>query len=400
MQAKIKVNKAVRLIGISVFALGLTALAFRLVAPGEEGATISGISNGAMAVPVEVDSIRIMDIEHRRTFSGALESREVFVVAPRISGHLAQLHVDISDRIHRDQIIAELDSGEYQQAVLQAEANLAVAMAGMHEARNALEISDRDVQRLQTLLERGVESASRMDIALSERLRRQAAVVVSEADVMRAEAALESARIRLGYTQIRATWNGGSETRVVGQRFASSGDTVGANSPLVSVVEMNPLKATIFVSERDYGSLAEGQTVTLSTDAFPGEVFTAMVERIAPVFQADSRQARVELRVDNPNERLKPGMFVRADVVIETAVDALVVPAQAITRRNDETGVFLVRECDMTVSWQPVLLGIRDRDLVQIIGEPLAGMVVTLGQQMLREGTPVIVPATLIQTGT
>jgi RND family efflux transporter MFP subunit len=111
---------------------------------------------------------------------------------------------------------------------------------------------------------------------------------------------------------------------VVAERFVEEGDTVSANSPLLSVVELDPLQAVIHATERDYGRLTRGQDALLSTDAWPGEIFPARIERVAPVFQENTRQARVELRVENADHRLKPGMFIRATVVLERAADALV----------------------------------------------------------------------------
>ena len=151
----------------------------------------------------------------------------------------------------------------------------------------------------------------------SDQLAKQAAVKVAEAQVTRAEAAVSTARIRLGYTQVVAAWSGGDDERVVGQRLVEEGDTVAANTPLFSIVELDPITAVIFLTGRDYGRLKPGQLVTLTTDAYPQREFGGAVTRVAPVFQEASRQARAELTVANPQQLLKPGMFVRAAAVLE-----------------------------------------------------------------------------------
>jgi RND family efflux transporter MFP subunit len=179
----------------------------------------------------------------------------------------------------------------------------------------------------------------------------------------------------------------------VAERFVEEGETVAANEPLFRIVELDPITAVVHVTERDYAGLRDGQTATLRTDAYPARTFDGRIERIAPVFRETTRQARVELRIDNPDLRLKPGMFVRASVVLDEVADATVVPASALTTRDGREGLFVVAEDGATVDWRPVQAGIRDDQRVQVLdAADLAGrQVVTLGQQLLDDGSPVSV---------
>src|SRR5690606_32467707 len=128
--------------------------------------------------------------------------------------------------------------------------------------------AQRELDRVRTLNERGIASDSQLDTVQADYLSKQAAVQVAKAHVTRAEAALQSARIRLGYTVIAADWEGGDDQRVVAQRLVEEGDTVAANTPLLSVVELDPIDAVIFATEREYTLLSPGQRVTLTTDAY------------------------------------------------------------------------------------------------------------------------------------
>ena len=143
----------------------------------------------------------------------------------------------------------------------------------------------------------------------------------------------------------------------------------------------------------DYAMLHPGQKIVLTTDAFPGEQFQGQVERIAPVFKQATRQARVELKIDNPGQRLKPGMFIRAVVVLDRKLDATIVPQQALIRRDDVTGLFLVSDDGRSVSWHEVVVGIRNGERVQVTGDGLSGRVVILGQQLLNDGAAITIPA-------
>jgi RND family efflux transporter MFP subunit len=178
---------------------------------------------------------------------------------------------------------------------------------------------------------------------------------------------------------------------VVAERYVDEGQTVAANAPLLRIVEMNPITAVFFVTERDYALLGPGQVVTLRTDAHPGAVFEGRIARIAPVFQASTRQARVEVDVDNSGLRLKPGMFVRASVVLDRVEDAIIVPEQALVRRDGRDGVFVLEKDGQSVTWRMVEVGVREDKRVQVTGEGLDTRVVTLGQQLLEDNSAVTV---------
>ena len=117
--------------------------------------------------------------------------------------------------------------------------------------------------------------------------------------------------------------------------------------------------------------------------------FGGRIIRIAPIFRKSTRQARTEITIDNPRLRLKPGMFIRATVEITRVPDATIVPEQALTRRNDNDGVFVVSANGRSAIWREVTIGIQENGRVQVSGEGLSGQVVTLGQQLLDDGSPI-----------
>jgi RND family efflux transporter MFP subunit len=259
---------------------------------------------------------------------------------------------------------------------------LAVTLANLAQSKNAVEISRRENQRIVTLRERGIASESESDIAEANLMEKEAQVKVAEAQVNRATAALESTRIRYEYTRVAADWSEGDSARMVAERFVNEGDTVSANVPLLLIVQLDPIVAVISVTERDYGRLRPRQEARFTTDAFPGEVFRGRIQRIAPVFRESSRQARIELSLANPEGRLKPGMFIRATITLDH-VD------KAITRRSGVEGVFMIGESGQSVRWVPVEIGIRSGGWVELKSPSLSGSVVTLGQHLIDDGSPI-----------
>lgn len=376
-----------------VLALAVLALLAWLIGQrlSESDPSTGARVEGERAIPVEVAAVDRGPIELRRTFTGTLDAHAEFVVGPKIDGRIEDITVDLADTVTRGQVVARLDNAEFVQEVAQAEADLAVAQANLAEARSQLTIAERELQRLDKLRERGVSSESQLDLARADQLAREAHVEVTRAQVNRARAALAMAQIRLGYTEVAADWSGGSEQRQVAERYLDEGETVSANAALLRIVELDPLTAVFHVTERDYALLAVGQRAELRTDAFPGEIFVGEIARIAPVFQANTRQARVEVRVDNPDRRLKPGMFARISMVLDRVEQATIVPVQALVKRNGLNGVFRVTQDGGAVAWQPVEVGIEQDQRVQITGGEVNGRVVVLGQQLLKDGSAIAI---------
>jgi len=379
---------------LMVFIFGAMAgLSWLIYGQYQERAATGKSGRAFRPVPVEVAQILRGPIALQRTFSGELEALAEFVVAPKVSGRVQNVIVNIADTVKRGQVVAELDDDEYVQAVAQAQADLEVAKAKLSEAESALDIANREFRRTESLLKRGIASDSEFDVVSQDQMAKQAQLKVAAAQVSKAESSLETANIRLGYTKVTAGWTGGNELRVVAERYVDGGQTVAANAPLLLIVELDPIVGVVFVTEQDYARLKPGQRLWLKTDAYPDEQYAGRIERIAPVFRKSTRQARIEMTIDNPQHRLKPGMFIRATVVLAQVPEAIIVPEQALTIRDDRSGVFLVSEDGKSVVWREVKVGIRQGGVMQVEGEGLSGRVVILGQQMVKHGSAITIPA-------
>ena len=381
--------KVFKLIAVLLLVALVAAVAWRLNEVAGKSDSSKGKRSSDKPVPVEVADITRQSVQLIRRFTGTLKANAEFIVAPKIAGRLQLVHVDLADRITRGMVVAEIDQAELKQQVAQAEAELLVAKANHSEAQQLLVIAERELKRIEKLRKTGVSSAAQIDTASAEQLAKAALVNVTRAKITKAEAELEAARIQLQETTIKADWRGGSDERLVAERYVDEGETVSANTALLKIVELDPLIAVFAVTEADYANLSQGQSVQLSTDAFVGETFAGKITRISPVFSEDTRQARVEVTIDNARLKLKPGMFVRLEVVIRQANDAIVIPERALYKRDEKQGVFLLMADAGEVQWQPVTAGISQNGLVQVVQPVIEGKVVTLGQQMLKPGSKV-----------
>jgi RND family efflux transporter MFP subunit len=340
-------------------------------------------------VPVEVARVMHGPLSFSRTFSGTIDPRAQFAVAPKVGGRIQRILVDVSDPVIRGQVVVQMENAEFEQDVIEAEARLAVAEANRDEAVSRFAIARRQLDRAKELSNRGIASDSAYDSAQDQFLTGQSAVKVAGANLSREEALLRAARIRLAYTQVKADWKLGDSERTVAERFVEEGNTVAANTPILSIVEIDPVVAVIQITEKDYPLISLGQEAKVQADGFPGKSFIGTVTRISPIFNEASRQAEIELQVDNADHLLKPGMYVRCTLELVHVEDAVSVAETAITRRSNRTGVFRVIEDSLTVAWIEVKQGFTSGNHVQLLNTDLTGRVVTMGQQFIEDGSKI-----------
>jgi RND family efflux transporter MFP subunit len=366
------------------------ALTGAALGPGQRGATVA-----VEVSPIVQGSIRDLGI-----FSGTLIPKSQFVVAPKVSGKLKKLYVGIGDRLKNGQLVAQIEDEEYQQQVIQAEADLNVAKANLEEARSAVELARKEMERSESLHQKGILSNAQMDSVRAQFMTQESKLKVAEAQVSNREAALKSARVRLSYTRISATWQSGSDVRYVGERFLDEGALLSPNSQILSVLELQPITAVIFATDKEYFRIQPGQDVAVSSTAFPDRIYSGRVTRVAPMLKETSRQARVEIDIKNEGLSLKPGMFVNAAIEFARRDKARLVPFSSLVQRGTHQGVFIVDLNHKTAVFKPVKVGIIEGENAEIL-EPadISGYAVVLGQHLLQDGMTVILPERITGPG-
>jgi RND family efflux transporter MFP subunit len=352
----------------------------------------TGPSRSAVAVAIETRPIRKDAIRDIGIFTGSLLPKSQFIVAPKVAGWLKKLLVNIGDTVQQNHVIAILDDEEFTQQVQQVRAELQVAKANAENCTSDLDIAKREYERSKALREKQIASASELDESEAAFNACQTRLKVSLAQVAQKEAALKAADVRLSYTKVQAFWEDGDEPRVVGERFMDEGALLQVNEPIVSILENNPLTAVVYVIERDYQKIKVAQQSIVTTDAYPDKTFTGSVVRIAPLLKESSRQARVEIEVPNPEQLLKPGMFVRAKIEFARHDNAMLIPFAALVRRENKEGIFIAETSNLKARFVPVTTGIINGELVEVIEPEISGLVVTLGNHLLEDGSDIILP--------
>jgi RND family efflux transporter MFP subunit len=180
-----------------------------------------------------------------------------------------------------------------------------------------------------------------------------------------------------------------SETRYIGKKYLDAGQMLKANDAILSIIDIRRMKAMVNVIEKDYPMIRTGQAAAVSTDAYPGKVFSGRVRKITKVLDEYTRQGEVEIEIDNSQLLLRPGMFVKVSIEFETIKDAQIVPRSAVVNFNDTAGVFMQSADRKTVKFIPAEIGLADGDKVQIVSPRLIRPVVTLGSHLLYNGVAI-----------
>ena len=345
--------------------------------------------NRRSVVAVETARIKKADLGDRVVFTGTVKAEERYDATPKISGIIRQVSFNVGDIVRQGDVLAMLDDDEHVLEVEQTEASLMVARANAKDAESQLEIARRDFERSENLRREMVISAQEFDRADATLKAQEAKYETAVAQVRLAEAQRNTAKVKLGYTRVTADWTEGPAHRVIGQRFMDAGGLVNTSTPILSVLDISTVRAVISVSEKEYPKIALNDQVSVTTDAFPGRRFIGRVSRIPQELDVMTRDAEIEVAVNNPDLALKPGMFVRADIEFQRREGATAAPLEAVVRRDDGSrGVYLVNEGRDQVSFQPVTEGIVDGSWVELVdgGGLLDREVVVLGQHLLKDG--------------
>jgi RND family efflux transporter MFP subunit len=371
---------------IIIAALGYLAYQ-RISVPSAAGGRHSTAAVAVETQPVKKDALKDIGV-----FTGSLLPKSKFEVAPKVSGWLKQILVNIGDTVSQNQVIAVLDDEEFTRQVEQAGAELRVAQANVENCTNDLEQAKRDYERAKTLREKQIASDSELEASEAALKASQSQLTVSQAQAAQKEAAYKTAELRLSYTKVSVFWEDKVQTRIVGERFVDEGTLLQANQPIVTILDNSTLIAVVYAVEKDYPKIKIGQKAIINTDAYPETTFSGYIVRIAPILQESSRQARVEIETPNTNQLLKPGMFVRANIEFANKDNATIVPLASIVKRNEKQGVFIADQKNRKAHFIPITTGIINGELVEILEPEITGLVVTIGNHLLEDGSDIILP--------
>jgi membrane fusion protein (multidrug efflux system) len=178
---------------------------------------------------------------------------------------------------------------------------------------------------------------------------------------------------------------------LVARRHVSEGEFVAPGQTLFDLVALDPIEVEFHVPERDSGLVATGASVDVRVAPFPDEIFRATVSVVSPVIDAATRTLRVKASLDNPEGRLRPGLFARADLGVAVREGVAMIPEEAVLQRADGAVAFRLVDDDR-VERRSLELGVIREGMVEVrSGLDVGDVVVVRGQSELMHGSVVSV---------
>ncbi|MBW8874095.1 MAG: efflux RND transporter periplasmic adaptor subunit [Acidobacteria bacterium] len=332
-----------------------SALSVLLAGCGGDPAAAARKSAKAAAAGGEAREVRVARAEEARLartvdVSGTLAADQQATLGLKVAGRLEKIFVDIGTPVRRGQAIARLVPTDFelrvqqaQTALVQARVRLSLPPEGpdaavppdqtavVRQAAATLKQAQATRDRMQRLFEQQLIPRSDLDAA-------EASLGVADG---RYQEAVEEARTRQAILGQRRSELGLAQQQLadsvltapfdgtIRERLANAGDYVAVGTPIAVLVQVHPLRLRLAVPEREAAGVKVGQRVDLTVEGEPGR-HEGRVARISPSISEDNRTLMVEAEVPNADGRLRPGSFARAEIVVQAADQAVLVPASSI----------------------------------------------------------------------
>ncbi len=385
-------------------ALGFAALA--LVSAGVAGCQGSAYSEPGASGPtaaeapprVQVTAAQLQPWPRSVSVQGSLLGDERAVIGAKVAGRVKKVLVDMGTQVRQDDVLAILETEEFDLRVQEAQAQLEQALAKLglkpHESEAKLDrtrvptVVQQEALRNQARANLTRAKSLETMIAQEEFEERQAELDVAEARYGSAlndveeqvatvgirRAALALAKQNRVDAEARAPFAG-----IVEHRQVAPGVYVQVGQPIVSLVRTDPLRFRAGVPERQAIHLRPRQKAEIRVEG-QAEMLRGEVSRISPALEMSNRALTVEIDLPNPESRLRVGLFAEAAIVVELDARTLTIPATAVGEFAGVEKVWVVR--DGQAAETIVTIGRRQRDRVEVLAGLSAGdLVVTEAEQ-------------------
>ena len=310
--------------------------------------------------------VKVMSLEYRETaveqrITSTIVAFEETYLSPALQGRIRSVKVEVNDHVKKGQLLAEMDRTQLDQTRLQYEQ------------------LKTDLTRMDTLIKHG-------------------SMTQQAYDQMKAQ--VESTQLILTNleenTLLRAPYSGVITGKYYndGELFSPAPNTPVGKAALVSMMQLDPVKLMVNLSEKYLPLVKSGMTATVTTDVYPEANFTGRVFRIHPTISAATRTFVVEVKVSNRSEQLKPGMFARVRLKLGEA-SALMVPAIAVLQQTGTNERYVMLHENGMAKKVTVQIVNRHDDQLEISSPVIKGgeQLIYAGQTRLEDGAKVNVVA-------
>ena len=346
---------------------------------------VAALADSSPPIAVEAVEVRLREVRRTVQAVGSFSPAQDVIVSSEVSGHVVDVHVGMGDRVEEGDVLVQIAPTEFQLAAAQQKAALEqvrarlglnngeTTLADIRDAatvkRAAADLADAEqkFRRAQDMLEQGLLPRQGYEDAEARLKSSQANYDLALQEVRNLLATLQQyiatsqlAEKKLRDTQIRAPFSGYVEGKDV-----STGQYVQVQSPVVTIVQTDWVRANFQVPERMAAWVRVGQEVAISVDAYPDRRFTGRITRINPTVNIETRTFTTRARVENPDGILKPGFFVRASIPSDQVERLLTIPQKSLSYAYGVYSVYVLQ--DNQVQQREVSIGDRLGEDVEIV---------------------------------
>lgn len=299
-------------------------------------------------VKIKVQKVNQIPVRQLAVFTANVEGDVVNQITPALPMRIKKIYVDVGSKVSQGQRLVDMDNSNLQQQQVQ------------------LETLERDYKRYEELLKVGGISQQQVD------------QMKAQLDVT--ETAVRNIKEN---TSLISPING-----IITARNYDDGD-VFASMPILTVQQLNPVKAVIHVSESYFPKVKQGMKVDVRLDTYPDEVFEGKIKLIYPTIDANMHTFTCEVEIPNKDMRVRPGMFARVTLNFGE-ISRVVVQDASVVKQSGSNDYFVFSVVNGKAVYNAVQLGQRLADKWEIISGINPGdVIVTSGQTKLVDGTAV-----------
>ena len=346
----------------------------------------AGIAGRPQAVVIKTAPLQRITIQRQIDVSGTLISPDQAKVSSEVAGVVREVRVELGHEVRPGEVLVQLEPRELEIALRRAASQLkqTEAQLGIDGVRIKEPPPDEQIAVVRTAVANRDDARAqlaRTRMLMSQKLIAQAdldtvetRVKVTEAAYQAAletvqslkatlqdrRAAVELAQKKLQDAAIKAPVGG-----AVSERLVQVGEFIPEQTPVVTIVQMNPLKLRTAVQERNAELIRPNQPVQFRVESLPGKVFEGRVAFISPAVDQATRTFPVEVLVDNGARMLKPGFFAKGVILTRKDENVLAVPEEAVSTLAGVSAVFVIEKDK--ARQQTVTIGARDGKLLEIL---------------------------------
>jgi RND family efflux transporter MFP subunit len=374
-------NHSVRLLFLTLTMVG--AVSFHACGRKED---LAGRPGQTQAVVVKTAPLQRITIQRQVDVSGTLISPDQAKVSSEVAGVVREVRVELGREVQPGEVLVRLEPRELEIALRRTESQLkqTEAQLGIDRVKVKEPPPDEQIAVVRTAIANRDDARAqlaRTRLLMSQKLIAQADLDTVETRVKVTEAAnqaaletvqglkatlqdrraaVELAQKKLQDAVIKAPVGG-----AISERLVQVGEFIAEQTPVVTIVQMNPLKLRTAVQERNAELIRPNQPAQFQVESLPGRTFEGKVAFISPAVDQGTRTFPVEILVDNRARQLKPGFFAKGVILTRKDENVLAVPEEAVSTLAGVSAVFVIESGK--ARQQAITIGARDGKLLEVL---------------------------------